>query len=80
MTVFEILYFNRDFLNRFTMSGLKLADYRYVDMYMEYVNMRQKGDKVTYIVSVLSSKYNISERGVYKIIKRLGKDCPQGSV
>ena len=37
--------------------------------------MRKGGDKVTYIVSMLADKYNVSERKVYGLIKRFGKDC-----
>lgn len=80
MTAFEILNFNRELLSRLDSFGLKVKDYKYVDMYIEYDKMCRKGEKVTYTVSLLAIKYGISERGVYKIIKRLGKDCPQGSV
>lgn len=30
---------------------------------------------MTYIVSYLSLKYNVSERKVYDIVKRFGKHC-----
>lgn len=56
MTAFEILYFNQELLKRLFESGLKISDYKYVDLYIDYEKMLCEGDKVIYIVSVLSSK------------------------
>ena len=56
MTAFEILYFNKDLLKRLFELGLKVSDYKYVDLYIDYENIYNKGYKVVYIVSVLSSK------------------------
>lgn len=80
MTAFEILNFNRELLMRMLQLGLKPEDCRYLEMYAEFDRMRRDGEKVTYAVSALSTKYNLSERGMYKIIKRLDKDCTGCSV
>lgn len=80
MTAFEILYFNKDLLKRLFELGLKVSDYKYVDLYIDYENMYNKGYKVVYIVSVLSLKYRISEREIYKIINRMKKNCAPCSV
>lgn len=77
MTAFEILYFNKDLLKRLFELGLKVSDYKYVDLYIDYENMY---NKVVYIVSVLSLKYRISEREIYKIINRMKKNCASCSV
>jgi hypothetical protein len=75
MTAFEILYFNREFINRLAVEGLKIEDCKYVDLYLEFERMRNNGDKVTYIVSFLSDKYSVSERKIYNVIKRFRKRC-----
>ena len=75
MTVFEILNFNKELLNRLVLIGVKPEDCRFVDLYSEYEQMLRSGDKVTYIISVLSDKYSVSERKVYAIIKHFKKDC-----
>lgn len=80
MTAFEILYFNKDLLKRLVELGLKISDYKYVDLYIDYERMYNKKYKVVYIVSVLSTKYKISEREIYKIINRMRKDCASCSV
>lgn len=54
MTLFEILNFNRELLERLTRMGFKPDDYKYIDLYKEYEQMRRQGDKVTYCVAVLS--------------------------
>lgn len=66
MTVFEILNFNRELLNRLSAIGFRPDDCKYIELYAEYDNMRRRGEKVTYAVS---------ERKIYEIIKRFGKDC-----
>lgn len=63
-----------------TSLSLKVSDYKYVDLYIDYENMYNTGYKVVYIVSVLSSKYRISEREIYKIINRMKKNCAPCSV
>ncbi|MDR1370826.1 MAG: hypothetical protein LBJ72_11990 [Dysgonamonadaceae bacterium] len=75
MTVYEILNFNRELLNRLVVIGFRPKDCRYIDLYSEYERMRNDGDKITYIVSVLSDKYKVSERKAYDIIKQFKKDC-----
>ena len=46
MTLFEILNFNRELLERLAGTGYKPDDYKYIDLYREYEQMRRKGDKV----------------------------------
>lgn len=75
MTVFEILSFNRELLRRLMATGVKVNDCEYVDLYNDYLQMRNDSNKMTYIVAILSEKYTVSERQVYSIIDRLGKDC-----
>lgn len=68
MKVFELINFNRELLK-------KLQDARYIDLYSDYVDMYQQGEKVSYIVAALSEKYAVSERKVYGLLKRFQSDC-----
>ena len=56
MTLFEILNFNRELLERLAGTGYKPDDYKYIDLYKEYEQMRRKGEKVTYCVAFLSAR------------------------
>ena len=72
MTLFEILNFNRE---RLAGTGYKPDDYKYIDLYKEYEQMRRKGEKVTYCVAFLSARHGVSERKVYEILGRFKKEC-----
>ena len=51
MTLFEILNFNRELLERLAGTGYKPDDYKYIDLYKEYEQMRRKGEKVYEILA-----------------------------
>lgn len=74
MKVYELLKFSRELLLKIHTAGVKVDDYKYVDMFMEYQALKDKGDKITYIVNHLSTKYEISERQVYCVISRMQRD------
>lgn len=80
MTLFEILNFNRELLKRLVSLGFKTDDCQYIELYRDYIRMRNSGDKVTYIVSFLAERYKVSERKVYSIIKRFGTYCTDHAV
>ena len=80
MKVFEILSLNREFLDRLNSFGINPDDYKWTELYLDYIKMREKGEKSTYIVAVLSEKYNICERKVYKIIHKMEIDCQIGAL
>ena len=75
MIVIEILNFNRELLKRLQASGIRLEDARYIDLYSDYTRMLDQGEKVSYVVAVLSEKYSVSERKVYALVKRFQSDC-----
>ena len=75
MKVIELLKFNRELLARVRAAGIRLEDTRFVDLYSDYVEMLDRGEKVSYAVAVLAEKYGISERKVYGLVKRFKSDC-----
>lgn len=75
MKVFELINFNRELLKKLQDAGIRLDDARYIDLYSDYVDMYQQGEKVSYIVATLSEKYAVSERTVYGLLKRFQSDC-----
>ena len=80
MKIYEVLNFHRELLKRLYDSGVRLEDACYVDMYADYSRMHADGEKVSYIVAVLSEKYAIRERKVYSLIKRFQCDCVSSAV
>lgn len=80
MTIYEVLKFHRELLNRIRQSGIRLEDTDYIDLIADYINMVGAGDKVSYAVACLANNYHISERKVYSLIKRFQSDCNSGAV
>lgn len=72
MKVIEILSLHRELLNSLNSHGIRLDDARYVELYRDYTRMLAAGEKVSYIVAVLARRYDVCERKVYHLIKRLG--------
>lgn len=80
MTLFDILYFNRELILRINQTGIRFDDCNYIGLYEDYLDLRYKCEKMTYIVSLLSERYSVSERKVYNIIKRFGTHCTNDAV
>lgn len=74
MKVYELLTFNKELLKRIHSAGLRADDYKYVDLYNEYIDRLNMGEKVTYIVAILSAKYSVSERQVYNVVQKFGRE------
>ena len=75
MKVIEILNFNRELLKRLQAAGIRLEDASYIDLYTDYTRLLDPGERVAYVVAVLSEKYSVSERKVYALVKRFQSDC-----
>lgn len=80
MTIFEILKFNRELLNRLRQSGIRLEDADYIDLFVDFNKMVSNGEKVSYAVACLATNYRISERKVYTLLKRFQSDCNTDAV
>ncbi len=75
MTVFDILNLYQTPFRWMLKSGIHIEDVNYIDLYKDYSRMIAHGDKVAYVVAVLADKYQVSERKVYTLLKRLSHDC-----
>lgn len=80
MTIFEVLKFNREILEKLRRIGVRLDDTLYIDLFSEFCDMVGSGDKVSYAVAVLADKYGISERKVYSLLRHFRNDCNPGAV
>jgi hypothetical protein len=74
MKVVEYLKIGREFLKLMSSFGLRRDDYLHIELYEEYAMMRGSGEKVDYILCVLSEKYGLSESTVKRIVKRLSME------
>ena len=77
MKVVEYLKIGREFLKLMSNLGLMRDDYQHIELYEEYMVMRGEGEKVDYILSILSNKYKLSESTVKRIVRRFSKEVIQ---
>ncbi len=52
---------------------ISLNDVNNIAVFEEFNEMKQQGLKVRYIAITLAEKYGITDRAVFKIVKRLSK-------
>ena len=75
MKIIAIVKINRELVKTLHTAGVRIEDAKYIDLYADYRRMLANGDKVSYIVTILSNKYAVSERKVYGLIKHFQSDC-----
>lgn len=75
MRIIDILLINRELIERLHKFGINADDCKHVNLYQEFETMKDSGEKVTYIVASLSEKYGISERKIYKIVRKFSSQC-----
>ncbi len=80
MTVYEALKLCGGVIEKLEKAGVKPSDHKYVALFEDYRRARQHGEKVSYIVACLAQRYNMSERNVYDVVKRLATDCKAASL
>ena len=75
MTNYEALIFIRSIIGILARLDVKPADYKYMDLYREYVEMRGQGEKKTYIEAVLTQKWTISRAKSSTLLRDCIKVC-----
>ena len=80
MIIAEVVKFHQELLKYLHKMGVRMEDAEYVNLFSDYCRLRRKGEKVSYIVAVLSDKYSVSERKVYGLIKHFQTDCIPSAV
>ena len=67
----EIIEFNKELLQKLKNAGVKLEDYRYCDLYRDYVEMSRTERIRKVVILTLAERYGISDRQVYNIVGRM---------
>ena len=74
MKVVEFLKMGSEFLKMMSSFDLKRDDFQHIELYEEYMMLRGEGEKVDYILFVLSSKYKVSESTIKRVVKRFSRE------
>lgn len=71
MKIAELVKISMETLKMMSKVGIKTDDWRHIEMFEEYLDMRKNCEKFRYIMAYLAEKYRISESTVKRIVKRL---------
>ena len=67
----EIIEFNKELLQKLKEAGVKLEDYRYCDLYRDYMEMSRTERNRKVVFLTLAQRYGISDRQVYNIVNHM---------
>lgn len=70
----DLVLFNQEIMCKLRKAGIRLDDYKYADMWKDYVEMKKACNSKKVIILSLSEKHGYTDRQVYNIIKHLEKD------
>ncbi len=70
MRIVDLVKFSKSILETLSNYDINTKDVRYISLYSDYEEMRSRGEKVTYIVEVLSEQYGISVAKVYRVLRK----------
>jgi len=74
MKVYEVARMNRGVFKHLRTRGITMDDISRIDLYDDYVRMKEEGDKTTYIVNHLAERENVSERTAWKLINKFEQE------
>ena len=57
MKIIEIVKINRELLKNLHTAGVRIEDAEYIDLFSDYHKLLDRGEKVSYIVALLSDRY-----------------------
>lgn len=74
MEVSEFIKENENLLKIMYQYDIKVTDYLRLEIYNDYVKLKDQNFKKIYIFNVLSDKYNIGISTIKSLIKKLSKE------
>lgn len=67
----DLIEFNKELFQKLKLAGIRLDDYKYCDLYRDYVEMSRTEPNRKVIFLTLAQRYNITDRHVYNIVNHL---------
>lgn len=58
MIIADFVRISTETLKLLSKFGIRMGDFKYVELYTDYERMVSKGEKISYIIVVLASRYN----------------------
>lgn len=73
MKAVKLVQISTEMLKVLSENGIRIDDYKYVEVYNNYLNMRTNKVKHRVAITLLAEENHISERTLERIFKRLSK-------
>lgn len=67
----EIVEINKELFQKLKRAGVKLEDYKYCDLYRDYVELCETEPNRKAVFITLAQRYHITDRQVYNIINHM---------
>lgn len=71
MKAYELFKINESLLKVMDGLALAIADVKYIGLVEDFVRLMGEGHKKTYVVQILTDKYDVAERTVYRIVDKM---------
>lgn len=75
-TVYDIIKANADVLRELTSAGVAIEDYKNIELFEDFERLRADGLKTAYIVDYCCRQYQLSERSVWRVVRRFRTQIP----
>ena len=69
----DLIEFNKELLQKMKEAGIRLEDYKYCDLYRDYLRLSETMRTRKEIILTLADRHHITDRQVYNILRRLEK-------
>lgn len=67
----DLVEFNKEMLQKLNEAGIRLEDYKYCDLYHDYLQLSETMKSRKEVILTLAERHHISDRQVYNILKHL---------
>lgn len=67
----DLVLFNEDVMRKLRKAGVRPDDYKYADLYRDYLSLNQTAYSRKEVILTLAQKYGYTDRQVYNIIRHL---------
>ena len=71
MRLIDLVEFNKELLQKIKAAGIRLEDYKYCDLYRDYLKLSETMRSRKEIILTLADRHHITDRQVYNILRRL---------
>lgn len=71
MRIIDLIEFNKELLQRMNEAGIRLEDYKYCDLYHDYLKLSETMSTRKAVILTLAERHHISDRQVYNILHHL---------